>query len=58
MVYVDKDKIVNMNAHWWKGIEQHSKQTRWSPLCPLTSDNSRESIAQSWRGQLGAKMES
>ena len=38
-----------------KGIERRTKQTHWYYLWPLTSDDSRESTAWSWRGQLGRR---
>ena len=50
MIAYDNDKIVNMNTHWWKGIERRSKQNRRTFLCPLTSDDNMGSTALNWWG--------
>ena len=38
-----------------KGIERRTKQTCWPYLWPLINDDSRESTAWSWWGQLGRR---
>ena len=58
LICIGKDKIDTQRG---KGIRQHSKQTRWSCLCPLSSDDNRKSMGSPqsrrehlWRGRWKA----